>query len=69
MTAPDRLVYWQRRARNAERIKAYTEAEMEANRRWMQHCFDEERRLAKRCEFLYGVAMAHGATHEELRAS
>jgi hypothetical protein len=63
----DRLTYWQQRARDAERLKAYTEAEMERQREWMQHCFDEERRLRDRCTFLYGEAMARGATHEELR--
>ena len=34
---------------------------------WALRCCDEERRLADRLTFVYGVARAHGATVEELR--
>lgn len=66
MSIEQRLAYWQRRARDAERMKDYIEAEMESQRRWMTGCFNEERRLRERCTFLYGVAMQHGATRDEL---
>lgn len=66
MSAADRLTYWQRRARDAEREALYVKVEMERQREWMQHCFDEERRLRDRCTFLYGEAMARGATRDEL---
>lgn len=66
VSAEDRVKCWQRRARDAEHVKEYVEAEMESQRRWMTHCFDEERRLRDRCGFLYGEAMRLGATREQL---
>ena len=32
------------------------------------HCLHDERRLRERLTFVWGVAMAHGATSEELAA-
>lgn len=66
MSAEDRVVYWQRRCRDAERVQTYIEREMESQRNWMSRCFDEERMLRDRCSFLYGAATARGATPEEL---
>lgn len=67
MALQDRLNYWQRRARHAEYMLQFSEREMESNRRWAQNAFEGERRLARRCEFLYGKAIQHGATTDELR--
>lgn len=36
---------------------------------WAENCLTEERRLADRLTFVYGVAQAHGATTGELRGS
>lgn len=66
MSCEDRLVYWKRRARDAEwRIQAI-EREMEHNREWARDAFAEQRRLAERCTFLYGEAMQRGASREDL---
>lgn len=67
MTIEQRLAYWRQRARDAERVQGYIEAEMESFQRWMTHCFERERHLSDRCTFLYGEAMARGATREDLR--
>lgn len=66
MSAEDRVVCWKRRARDAERVQGYIEAEMESQRRWMTGCFDEERRLRDRCTHLYGMLRAHGLTDEQI---
>ena len=66
MTADDQLAYWKRRARDAER-RLESEARFTANTTaWAHRAFDEQRRLGDRCTYLYGVARALGATHEEL---
>jgi hypothetical protein len=57
----------QERQRRAE---CYRDAEIraaESAREWARDCLKEERRLAERCTFLYGVARSHGATEDELR--
>lgn len=38
----------------------------EATTRWAHKAFDEQRYFIERCTFLYGAAMKHGATHQEL---
>ena len=63
----DRLTYWQRRARDAEHRIKFAEEHAEHTRRWALEAFAEQRRLGDRCTFLYGKAIEHGATHEELR--
>jgi hypothetical protein len=39
----------------------------ESTRRWALEAFDQQRRLSDRCTYLYGLAVKHGATHDELR--
>jgi len=57
----------QERQRVAEALKRAAEEDAERTRAWaISHC-DEERRLAARLTFVYGVARARGATDEELR--
>ncbi len=34
---------------------------------WARECRDDERKLADRCTYLYGLAARHGASDEELR--
>ena len=38
----------------------------EHTRAWANRAFDEQRRLSDRCTFLYGEAMARGATAADL---
>lgn len=66
MSAEDRLRYWQRRARDAERELQWAKRDNEHTTQWAQRAFDEQRRLGDRLTFVYGVAVAHGATHEDL---
>lgn len=57
----------QERQRRAE---CYRDSEIraaESARAWALDCLKEERRLAERCTFLYGAAMAAGCTAEQLR--
>lgn len=66
MGVEQQLAYWKRRARDAERR---IEAEQRHNANttvWAHKAFDEQRRLAERCTFLYGAAMRRGADHNEL---
>jgi hypothetical protein len=61
-----------RRAQERQRI-AQVIAEDERRRResaeeWARGCLYDERRIAERLTFVYGVARAHGATVEELGA-
>jgi hypothetical protein len=62
-----RLAYWQRRCRDAERRLEFEQEHNKQTLEWARNAFESERILARRCEFLYGVAIAHGATPEELR--
>jgi len=66
MSETDRLAYWKRRARDAERRLEFEKEHNESTTRWAHRAFDEQNRLADRCTFLYGEAMARGATHEDL---
>lgn len=54
------------RLRVAEALKAAAEEHNESTRSWAESVFAEQRRLADRLTFVYGVARAHGATVEEL---
>lgn len=47
------------------RARLQTEHEQHV-RAWAHEAFEEQRRLADRLTFVYGVARAHGATVEEL---
>jgi len=59
----------QERQRVAEVLKQAAEEDAERTHAWaISHC-DEERRLAARLTFVYGVARAHGATEDELRGN
>jgi len=52
--------------------RCYLESEQRATRSaeaWAGKALDEQRRLADRLTFVYGVARSHGATVEELRGS
>ncbi|QQM15293.1 hypothetical protein SEA_POUND_135 [Mycobacterium phage Pound] len=57
----------QERQRAAEAYMRCEEEAAEHARAWARDCFAEQRRLADRCTFLYGAAIAAGATPEELR--
>lgn len=60
-----------RAAQERQRIAAVrqecAEARTSGAERWARECIAEERRLAARLTFVYGVAMKHGATTDELR--
>ena len=61
-----------RKAQERQRI-AGAMADMEKDRRataeaWARDCLYDERRIAERLTFVYGVARAHGASIEELAA-
>lgn len=57
----------QERQRVAEVRAQCAAEEAEGNRAWARDCLAEQRRLADRLTFVYGVARAHGASVEELR--
>lgn len=57
----------QERQRVAEARARWEVEAAEHARAWAREAFAEQRRLADRLTFVYGVAMAHGATVEELR--
>lgn len=50
----------------AEHREQWADAAAESARSWAHEAFREQRRLAERCTFLYGAAIAAGATPEEL---
>lgn len=50
----------------AEHRVGWAEQDQEHTRQWAITALQEQRRLGERCSFLYGVALAHGATKEEL---
>lgn len=52
--------------RIAEALLGCEREHNEGTRRWGVRAYDEQRRLADRLTFVYGVARAHGATVEEL---
>lgn len=52
--------------RRAEALLACQEEHNEHTRHWAGLAFDEQRRLSDRLNYVYGVARAHGLTHEEL---
>jgi len=56
----------QERQRIAQCMMEMSKEDAEHSRTWAINCLDEERRLRDRLTFVYGVAMAHGATVEEL---
>ncbi len=57
----------QERQRVAECYREAAEQAAESARAWAREHLAEERRLADRLTFVYGVARAKGATAEELR--
>ena len=67
MSAEDRLDYWKRRARDAERQLDFEKEHNERTHQWALNAFDHERKLSDRCTYLYGLAAKHGATDDELR--
>jgi hypothetical protein len=56
----------QQRQAIAESLLIAAKEDVESTRSWALNCLEEERRLRRRLEFVYGVARAHGATVEEL---
>jgi hypothetical protein len=60
--------YQQARTRHAITVAEVLAADRQAEsaRQWAIRHIDEERRLAARCEFLYGEATRLGATAEQL---
>lgn len=66
MSVEDRVVYWKRRARDAEHAYQYVTDEMESQRQWFVDRITEERRLRDRCTHLYGMLRAHGLTDEQI---
>jgi hypothetical protein len=57
----------QERQRVAECQRESAEDRVRSVETWARGCHAEERRLARRLTFVYGLAQAHGATAEELR--
>lgn len=51
----------------AKALLASEERHAEHIRAWASDAFAEQRRLAERCTYLYGLAAAHGASADELR--
>jgi hypothetical protein len=66
VSAEDQVIYWQRRARDAERMLEFEKQETEGTRRWAVRAFDEQRRLSDRLTFVYGVARSLGASDADL---
>lgn len=56
----------QERQRIANVERDYEQERRQSVERWARDCCAEERRLAARLTFIYGVARARGATVEEL---
>lgn len=54
------------RRRIAQMSVYWAERDSEHARTWARDCLAEERRLADRCTYLYGLAARHGASDEEL---
>lgn len=67
MSVEDRLTYWKRRARDAERMGEYEKEHNKHTLAWAKDAFDEQRRLGDRCTQLYVLAARLGATDEQLR--
>jgi hypothetical protein len=59
----------QERQRVAEALRRYADEDAERARDWAREHCAEERRLRDRLTYVYGVAMARGATREELALS
>ena len=53
--------------RRIAEVRLHSELEhAEHVRKWAHEAFEEQRRLAERCTFLYGEAMKRGATRQDL---
>jgi hypothetical protein len=59
----------QERQRVAEALRQSAEEQVESTHRWAEVAFAEQRRLADRLTFVYGVARSLGATDEDLRGA
>lgn len=57
----------QERQRIAECQRESAEDRVKSVEAWARDCHAEERRLARRLTFVYGIAQAYGVTTEELR--
>lgn len=64
MSVEDRLAYWQRRARLAEREVEFERKQNEHTNRWAQEAFAEQRRLTDRLVHVIQVAMSRGVPIE-----
>ena len=63
----DRLAYWQRRARDAERQLGFEVKYNLQTTAWAHEAFDEQRRLGDRLTYVCAVAIAHGATWDDIK--
>lgn len=66
MSAADRVLYWQRRARDAERMLQFEKEHNEHTLQWAREAFTEQRRMTDRCTVLYVLAARLGATDAQL---
>jgi hypothetical protein len=60
--------YAQRQRLITEARARWADADAEHAREWARNCLDEERRLRERLTQVWGIAVEHGATLDELRA-
>jgi hypothetical protein len=58
----------QLRRRVTEARARWADDDAEHARDWARKCLDEERRLRERLTLVWGLAVEHGATLDELRA-
>jgi hypothetical protein len=56
----------QERQRVAEALRKAAEVDAERTHAWACEQIDENRRLAARLTYMYGVARAHGLSHDDL---
>lgn len=59
MSVEDRLAYWKRRARDAERSLEYERRHSDHTREWALQAFAEQRRLADRLHAVAALAAKH----------
>jgi hypothetical protein len=58
----------QERQRIAQVMADYEKERREGAERWARDCCEDERRVRERLTFVWGIAMKHGATLEEMAA-
>jgi hypothetical protein len=68
VSAEDRVRYWRDRALRSEQETSFYKRDHDLLLEWFNERISRERRLEERCTFLYGEALARGATREDLAA-